>query len=399
MEDLFEMDIKNYNPDAKVSKRTSVRGIIEKNGRFLLVYSAKYRYFMFPGGGIHEGETLREALIREISEETGRSVIPESVEEYGRVVRKAASKEFEDTVFEHENLYYTCRITDDISEVKLEDYEKEENYTAVWMNLLEAAAVNYSLKKSEEIYALVAMQEAKMFLKTDLYYRRINRQKNEEEMLLSLGDRDYKEMINFVKDTLGEDSVENFATKASIGYSRFEHIKRVLNWTLRLYNASENKDELRYEDLIISAIFHDVGRKVEDTEHIPHAKAGVPITRKFLSEHGFDEERTEYICNLVGSHSDKFRMGDPNIDKNLLLLMEADMLDDTGALSIMMDCMVSQASKDETGYLGCLDHIAQYTLRQSKDNPMVSEEAREIWDKKAKLVEDFYASLEEDLMY
>ena len=37
-------------------------------------FRAGYHYFVFPGGGADEGETIEEAAIREMEEETGLRV-------------------------------------------------------------------------------------------------------------------------------------------------------------------------------------------------------------------------------------------------------------------------------------------------------------------------------------
>lgn len=52
-----------------------------------MVYSKKYHYYKFPGGGIEIGEFMEDALIREVSEETGLCVIRNSIQEYGQVHR------------------------------------------------------------------------------------------------------------------------------------------------------------------------------------------------------------------------------------------------------------------------------------------------------------------------
>ena len=59
----------------------SVRGIIEIEGKILLIHRIKkkidntYReYYVIPGGKMEEGETEEETLLREIKEEVGIKV-------------------------------------------------------------------------------------------------------------------------------------------------------------------------------------------------------------------------------------------------------------------------------------------------------------------------------------
>ena len=88
MKELFRMDRKNYNPEGKVYKRPSARAVILKEGKVLLNYVEKFDCYEFPGGGIEAEESPEQALIREVAEETGRVVIPESVREFGIVIRR-----------------------------------------------------------------------------------------------------------------------------------------------------------------------------------------------------------------------------------------------------------------------------------------------------------------------
>ena len=87
MRRLFEMDLKDYNDTDNVFRRPSARAIILKGDKIALVYSKKEKYYKFPGGGIHVDEDKKEALIREVREEAGLVVIPETITEYGSVLR------------------------------------------------------------------------------------------------------------------------------------------------------------------------------------------------------------------------------------------------------------------------------------------------------------------------
>ena len=101
------------------------------------------KYFKFPGGGIHDDEDKKKALIREVKEEVGLVVIPESITEFGSVLR---SDRNEDTVFEQENYYYFCDVEDITESQHLDDYEKEAGFMLSYVDIDEAIRVNGEYK-------------------------------------------------------------------------------------------------------------------------------------------------------------------------------------------------------------------------------------------------------------
>ena len=103
---LFEIDKKDYIEGGTVGRRPSVRGIIVQDGKLAVVHSLKYDYYKLPGGGIDPGETHEETLIREVHEESGLRVIPESIREWGFVRRTQKGKR--EDIFVQENFYYLC---------------------------------------------------------------------------------------------------------------------------------------------------------------------------------------------------------------------------------------------------------------------------------------------------
>ncbi|MFA6963506.1 MAG: NUDIX hydrolase [Patescibacteria group bacterium] len=57
--------------DMEVLHRDSAYGIALNDGRVLLVKSPDFGFWVIPGGGVEEGETLEDGLRREFLEETG----------------------------------------------------------------------------------------------------------------------------------------------------------------------------------------------------------------------------------------------------------------------------------------------------------------------------------------
>jgi len=150
MKRLFTIDLQDYNPSWPHSTRPSVRGIIMRAGKLALVHNGKFDYYMFPGGGIEEGESHEEALIREVKEESGLVVIPESIKEYGSALRLSASQYFENTVFEQENFYYMCEAKTEVAATEFDVHEIEEQYSLVFLTPEEAVRRNRTNDHGEE---------------------------------------------------------------------------------------------------------------------------------------------------------------------------------------------------------------------------------------------------------
>ncbi len=402
MNELFSMDRKDYNPDGPVFRRPSARGIIEKDGKFLVMHSRKYGYYKFPGGGLEAGESPTDALIREVAEETGYIVIPESIEEYGSVFRRERDTDNPDGIFEQVNYYYFCKVSDESVERTPEDYEIEEDFVAEWAPFLTILAHENRRNLNRGGERGIIEREMRVMDMVDEVARERRFAADEEAAIRALGDADYAGMLAYVKSILETAQTEGEGGvgvhKTEFGYSRFEHTKRVVGWAKRLYDSTPDKTGLRYEDLMIATVFHDVGRaESAKTGLMSHAAAGVPITREYLLVHGFSAERADYISGLVGAHSDKWLMRDPSVDRNLLMLMEADLLDDMGLLGIVMDTLIVRARKENATFYDCYNHFSRYTYPMQHENPMVTPEGRAFWEEKTAAVDRFMELFKRDI--
>ena len=142
MDKLFTMDQKDYNDTFLRFRRPSVRAVIIKDGKIALVYSKKYDYYKFPGGGIESGEDHISALKREVLEETGLTIIDKSVKEFGSVLRIQKSRFEENMIFEQENFYYLCNVENSVSEQFLDKYELDEGFILKYVSPELAISVN-----------------------------------------------------------------------------------------------------------------------------------------------------------------------------------------------------------------------------------------------------------------
>lgn len=131
---LFEIDLKDYANCTHSFVRNSARSIVIEDKRVAMIHSIKYDYYKFPGGGIEEGESQIDAMIRETREESGLIVIPESVIEYGYVHRIQRSDKDKTECFVQDNFYYLCKVQTDVATQRLDDYEAQENYTLEYVD-------------------------------------------------------------------------------------------------------------------------------------------------------------------------------------------------------------------------------------------------------------------------
>ena len=165
MRQLFKIDLKDYNPDAKKFYRPSVRGIIlDGKGNIAMVYSKKFHYYKFPGGGIEGDETHLETLTREIKEEAGMTLIPESVKEFGEVLKIQGKNEpgEEEIVFVQQNFYYTCEVEDEIGDQNLDDDEADAEYDLQFVSLDEAIRVNAAFESDNPLKKQMVERERRV---------------------------------------------------------------------------------------------------------------------------------------------------------------------------------------------------------------------------------------------
>ncbi len=204
---------------------------------------------------------------------------------------------------------------------------------------------------------------------------------------------DYDHMLEYVKDTLYSSGNDKPNREYQHFRSRFSHTKRVLSWCERLRRAYDGP--VNECVLYVSAIFHDVGYAVADDENaVPHAQASAELFREYCKTH--DVSYIPIISENISLHSDKSLLKQADTPIELILLMEADLLDETGALSILFDCL-SSGERHSDSYEAAYEHICKYSCRSFDDDPMVTPEAIRIWEGKKKLVRAFVHSLETDL--
>ena len=205
---------------------------------------------------------------------------------------------------------------------------------------------------------------------------------------------DFEELFAYVKDALVAYDHHGGASKNKIKYSRFEHTERVYRWMLIL--SEDYADKIDMEALRIATIFHDIGYSLNKENMHSHAEDGAVLCREYLDAIGYPAEKAEFICDLIAKHSHKEVLHREDTPLELVLLMEADLFDDTGAHGIVMDAWI-QAAKEDVSFESILEHIKKFSLKQMQVNPMRTEKARRIWEEKKDLTNKFVESLTVDL--
>lgn len=201
----------------------------------------------------------------------------------------------------------------------------------------------------------------------------------------------YREYLTYVKEYLTEHKGIESPNPLHPFRSRFQHSIRVLHWCQRLAEGLENVDK---DVLYTAAIFHDIGYENRDNEC--HAKRSAQAFREYAKEQGMDEIFAQSVQALIACHSDKSRMRDADISLEMLLLMEADLLDEEGAMGIVWDCM-TMGNAHASSYAKAYYHIMASSNKE-EPNPMVTERARKYWEEKKEIVAIFAKLLEDDLM-
>ena len=107
-----------------MEKRVSSRAIIIENGKLLTMFRRKIKkdgsvkeYYVIPGGGLEENETLEENVIRELKEEFNIDI---------EIIKFLGTEEYDDTIAN----YFLCKIVNGTPKLGGEELERmtKENY-------------------------------------------------------------------------------------------------------------------------------------------------------------------------------------------------------------------------------------------------------------------------------
>ena len=121
----------------------AVKAVISVDGKVGLIHFAKENLYDFPGGGIEDGETITEALIREIKEEAGATVKPLSIKEFEPGKYLTIYKESPSSIIiERYFSYYFCDVEGEFTNTQRTEHEIETGQQFVFVSIDEAIAAN-----------------------------------------------------------------------------------------------------------------------------------------------------------------------------------------------------------------------------------------------------------------
>ena len=143
MKQLLLLDAKNYDEDMNELVRTAVRGIIFVGDKLLLIEDNKGEVKL-PGGGQEAGESDADTLTREVREETGCIVIPETIRPFGYIEEKRKDLH-EDRIFRQFSRLYFCEVADECGETEFSDNEKRYGMRFKTYTIDEAIAKNRAM--------------------------------------------------------------------------------------------------------------------------------------------------------------------------------------------------------------------------------------------------------------
>ena len=293
MKALFTIDIQNYDSDWQRSRRDSARAIIKLgDDKLALVYAKKLGYYKFPGGGIQEQEDKFSALIREVQEEVGLVVIPESIREYGVVHRFQKSGKAVNTVFVQDSFYYTCdveKIADGselsslkITKQKLDDYEDLAGFELRVVSIKEAIETNRNYKDKNDFNIAMIARDTRVF-----------------EQMLGISSEPSRCMAELL---LEEGVAKNPGPWREHSYAVAQAAEKIAF----AVNLNSGEEKLNPNLAYIYGLLHDIGRQ-EGVTYIAHVYDGY----HFLKELGY--EKAAQICL---THSFNLQITDDYIGKN-----------------------------------------------------------------------------------
>jgi 8-oxo-dGTP pyrophosphatase MutT (NUDIX family) len=141
--DITDMSAKSFT-------RKATRAIVLNGENILLLYTKRYHDYSLPGGGIDEGESNIDGLIRELKEETGAHNV-QDIQEIGLYEEFRPWHKTGFDMVHMQSYCYVCSIDDELLDPELESHEIDNGMHPIWMNIHQAISHNeHTIANSEK---------------------------------------------------------------------------------------------------------------------------------------------------------------------------------------------------------------------------------------------------------
>lgn len=141
MKKLRVLDAGNYTDDMPVLERIASRAVIVLDGKLALTISGKGEHKL-PGGTLEPGESPTDVLIREVREETGLVVKPETIVPIGEIDEFRLDVYNDRQKYHCLSLYYWCEVNSEVLETCMTENEILKGYHPGWATPDEALIAN-----------------------------------------------------------------------------------------------------------------------------------------------------------------------------------------------------------------------------------------------------------------
>lgn len=141
MKVLAVFDEKNYTDEMPEYERYCVRGVIIRDGK-IAMQKGKSGEYKILGGGMEPDEDVVLALAREVQEESGLVLKPETIREVGEIFEAREDLYVKGTKYVCHSLFYLCDAEDEMRETNMTESELKKGYHLEWATCQEIIAGN-----------------------------------------------------------------------------------------------------------------------------------------------------------------------------------------------------------------------------------------------------------------
>jgi putative nucleotidyltransferase with HDIG domain len=199
-------------------------------------------------------------------------------------------------------------------------------------------------------------------------------------------------MRDFVKNFI--ESHDAIGTKLDTRYpfrKLYGHCARCAQWARRLAVAEGADVEIAE----VSTLFHDIGKSVDSTWQ-GHAEVGARICEDYLASVHYDAGKRAKIVAIVQNHIHHARGAVASLEAKVE--SDADLLDETGAMTVLWDAM-AEAAKPDCSFDSAYERIATVSdkLKSSGLDAFHTATAREIALGRRRFLREFVDNLAYEL--